>query len=202
MSYFDRYTRGDNFQAACTGSVPHQLPVFSGFQHLCQSRQGVYFINIHLLYFFPYNITSIHWKNILLNFKVFHYFIEQRPELESKDQFYDGLHVCMHILNAFHSVVLNGFFTFSPNWSWKSFNWLHVLHPQENAHFSISEALIAAIEQMKWNHVISPKDREDPEEEDSDEEINKLKQRIRIRKQQKLREVSPNPKCIHIHYYV
>lgn len=55
---------------------------------------------------------------------------------------------------------------------------------------------------MKWNHVISPKDREDPEEEDSDEEINKLKQRIRIRKQQKLREVSPNPKCIHIHYYV
>lgn len=59
---------------------------------------------------------------------------------------------------------------------------------KENAHFSISEALIAAIEQMKWNHVISPKDREDPEEEDSDEEINKLKQRIRIRKQQKLRE--------------
>ena len=29
---------------------------------------------------------------------------------------------------------------------------------QENAHFSISEALIAAIEQMKWNHLISPKD--------------------------------------------
>ncbi|XP_061171620.1 run domain Beclin-1-interacting and cysteine-rich domain-containing protein-like [Saccostrea echinata] len=59
---------------------------------------------------------------------------------------------------------------------------------KENAHFSISEALIAAIEQMKWNHVISPKVREDPDEEDSDEEINKLKQRIRIRKQQKLRE--------------
>ncbi|XP_062601083.1 run domain Beclin-1-interacting and cysteine-rich domain-containing protein-like isoform X2 [Saccostrea cucullata] len=59
---------------------------------------------------------------------------------------------------------------------------------KENAHFSISEALIAAIEQMKWNHVISPKIREDVDEEDSDEEINKLKQRIRIRKQQKLRE--------------
>lgn len=79
---------------------------------------------------------------------------------------------------------------------------LIVLHPQENAHFSISEALIAAIEQMKWNHVISPKDREDPEEEDSDEEINKLKQRIRIRKQQKLREVSPTPNCIYINYYL
>lgn len=79
---------------------------------------------------------------------------------------------------------------------------LIVLHPQENAHFSISEALIAAIEQMKWNHVISLKDREDPEEEDSDEEINKLKQRIRIRKQQKLREVSPTPNCIYIYYYL
>ena len=63
---------------------------------------------------------------------------------------------------------------------------------QENAHFSISEALIAAIEQMKWNHVISPKERaaDIEEEEDSDEEINKLKQRIRIRKQQKLKEVA------------
>ncbi|XP_048745688.2 run domain Beclin-1-interacting and cysteine-rich domain-containing protein-like isoform X2 [Ostrea edulis] len=59
---------------------------------------------------------------------------------------------------------------------------------KENAHFSISEALIAAIEQMKWNHVISPKVQEDVDDEDSDEEINKLKQRIRIRKQQKLRE--------------
>nr|XP_022343883.1 run domain Beclin-1-interacting and cysteine-rich domain-containing protein-like isoform X3 [Crassostrea virginica] len=61
---------------------------------------------------------------------------------------------------------------------------------KENAHFSISEALIAAIEQMKWNHVISPKERaaDIEEEEDSDEEINKLKQRIRIRKQQKLKE--------------
>ena len=29
---------------------------------------------------------------------------------------------------------------------------------QENAHISISEVLIAAIEQMKWNHLISPKD--------------------------------------------
>ena len=45
---------------------------------------------------------------------------------------------------------------------------------------------------MKWNHVISPKERAEDieEEEDSDEEINKLKQRIRIRKQQKLKEVA------------
>ncbi|KAK3095842.1 hypothetical protein FSP39_019904 [Pinctada imbricata] len=60
---------------------------------------------------------------------------------------------------------------------------------KENAHFSISEALIAAIEQMKWNHVISPHMPENiQEEEDSDEEIQRLKQKIRIRKREKLKE--------------
>ncbi|XP_060070855.1 run domain Beclin-1-interacting and cysteine-rich domain-containing protein-like [Ylistrum balloti] len=58
---------------------------------------------------------------------------------------------------------------------------------KENAHFSISEALIAAIEQMKWNHIISPQTREE-DEGDSDEEIQELKQRIRIRKRERLKE--------------
>ncbi|XP_033760801.1 run domain Beclin-1-interacting and cysteine-rich domain-containing protein-like isoform X1 [Pecten maximus] len=58
---------------------------------------------------------------------------------------------------------------------------------KENAHFSISEALIAAIEQMKWNHIISPHTHEE-EEGDSDEEIQELKQRIRIRKRERLKE--------------
>ena len=63
---------------------------------------------------------------------------------------------------------------------------------KENAHFSISEALIAAIEQMKWNHLISPKDKQswDQEEGESDEEIQELKQRIRIRKRERLKEVN------------
>jgi run domain Beclin-1 interacting cysteine-rich containing protein len=43
------------------------------------------------------------------------------------------------------------------------------------AHFSISEALIAAIEQMKWNHIIAPQQAQENEEEDSDEEIQQLK---------------------------
>ncbi|XP_071165105.1 run domain Beclin-1-interacting and cysteine-rich domain-containing protein-like isoform X1 [Mytilus edulis] len=59
---------------------------------------------------------------------------------------------------------------------------------KENAHFSISEALIAAIEQMKWNHIISPHQNRENEEEDSDEEIQELKQRIRIRKRERLKE--------------
>ncbi|WAQ98287.1 RUBIC-like protein [Mya arenaria] len=61
---------------------------------------------------------------------------------------------------------------------------------KENAHFSISEALIAAIEQMKWNHLIGTGEGsvqlEEPD--DSDEEIKQLQQRIRIRKRQKLKE--------------
>ncbi|KAK6195419.1 hypothetical protein SNE40_000855 [Patella caerulea] len=58
---------------------------------------------------------------------------------------------------------------------------------KENAHFSISEALIAAIEQMKWNHVIRPSKDSDIEEE-SDEEIQQLRQRIRIRRRERLSE--------------
>ena len=60
--------------------------------------------------------------------------------------------------------------------------------PQENAHFSISEALIAAIEQMKWNQVIRPAHDSDPSV-DSDEEIQELKQRIRIRRNERMKEV-------------
>lgn len=61
---------------------------------------------------------------------------------------------------------------------------------QENAHFSISEALIAAIEQMKWNQVLRPQQTSDDHElGDSDEEIQVLKQRIRIRRQARLKEV-------------
>ena len=59
---------------------------------------------------------------------------------------------------------------------------------QENAHFSISEALIAAIEQMKWNQILRPSEESDPEI-DSDEEIQELKQRIRIRRRERLKEV-------------
>lgn len=59
---------------------------------------------------------------------------------------------------------------------------------RENAHFSISEILISAIEQMKWKHVISPRRISDNEEGDSDEEIQHLKQRIRIRRHERMRE--------------
>ncbi|KFQ33490.1 Run domain Beclin-1 interacting and cysteine-rich containing protein, partial [Merops nubicus] len=53
---------------------------------------------------------------------------------------------------------------------------------KENAHFSISESLIAAIELMKCN--MMSRQLEEEEEEDSDKEIQKLKQKIRIRRQQ------------------
>lgn len=53
--------------------------------------------------------------------------------------------------------------------------------PQENAHFSICESLIAAIELMKCN--MTNRQLEE-EEEDSDKEIQELKQKIRIRRQQ------------------
>lgn len=48
--------------------------------------------------------------------------------------------------------------------------------------------------------MISPKERAEDieEEEDSDEEINKLKQRIRIRKQQKLKEVAWATNLAHV----
>ncbi|GAB6024211.1 hypothetical protein CHUAL_008910 [Chamberlinius hualienensis] len=57
---------------------------------------------------------------------------------------------------------------------------------KENAHFSISEALIAAIEQIKCNQMLKIAEEED--QESDDEEIKHLKQRIRIRKRQKLQE--------------
>ncbi|XP_050819740.1 run domain Beclin-1-interacting and cysteine-rich domain-containing protein isoform X8 [Gopherus flavomarginatus] len=52
---------------------------------------------------------------------------------------------------------------------------------KENAHFSISESLIAAIELMKCN--VMNRQLEE-EEEESDKEIQELKQKIRIRRQQ------------------
>uniref|UniRef100_A0A8C8RWE8 Rubicon autophagy regulator n=1 Tax=Pelusios castaneus TaxID=367368 RepID=A0A8C8RWE8_9SAUR len=52
---------------------------------------------------------------------------------------------------------------------------------KENAHFSISESLIAAIELMKCNLMSR---RLEEEEEESDKEIQELKQKIRIRRQQ------------------
>ncbi|XP_069473628.1 run domain Beclin-1-interacting and cysteine-rich domain-containing protein isoform X3 [Ambystoma mexicanum] len=52
---------------------------------------------------------------------------------------------------------------------------------KENAHFSISESLIAAIELMKCNMMSRQQQEED---EDSDKEIQELKQKIRMRRQQ------------------
>lgn len=53
---------------------------------------------------------------------------------------------------------------------------------RENAHFSISEAMIAVIEQIKWKRELK---LEEEQGEESDEEINNLKQRIRLRRRQK-----------------
>ncbi|XP_072245455.1 run domain Beclin-1-interacting and cysteine-rich domain-containing protein isoform X1 [Leuresthes tenuis] len=53
---------------------------------------------------------------------------------------------------------------------------------KENAHFSISESLIAAIELMKCN--MRRQEEEGEEEGDSDSEIQQLKQKIRLRRQQ------------------
>ncbi|XP_051873270.1 run domain Beclin-1-interacting and cysteine-rich domain-containing protein isoform X2 [Pristis pectinata] len=53
---------------------------------------------------------------------------------------------------------------------------------KENAHFSISESLIAAIELMKCN--LMKKQMMEDDEDDSDKEIRELKQKIRIRRQQ------------------
>ncbi|XP_012286389.1 run domain Beclin-1-interacting and cysteine-rich domain-containing protein isoform X2 [Orussus abietinus] len=58
---------------------------------------------------------------------------------------------------------------------------------RENAHFSISEAMIAAIEQIKCNRQLRLVDET---VEESDEEINNLKQRIRLRRRQKQEEKS------------
>ncbi|GFU73894.1 run domain Beclin-1-interacting and cysteine-rich domain-containing protein [Trichonephila clavipes] len=59
---------------------------------------------------------------------------------------------------------------------------------RENAHFSISEALIAVIERMKCSRTLKMVE----EENESDEEIRVLKQRIRIRKRERQREKLKN----------
>ncbi|XP_063162336.1 run domain Beclin-1-interacting and cysteine-rich domain-containing protein isoform X2 [Candoia aspera] len=62
---------------------------------------------------------------------------------------------------------------------------------KENAHFSISESLIAAIELMKCNMMNR---RIEEEEEESDKVIQDLKQKIRIRRQQ-IRTRYLHPAC-------
>lgn len=57
---------------------------------------------------------------------------------------------------------------------------------RENAHFSVCEAMISVIEQMKCNRELRL--AEDANEEESDEEINSLKQRIRLRRRQRFEE--------------
>lgn len=56
---------------------------------------------------------------------------------------------------------------------------------RENAHFSISEAIISAIEQVKCNQWLQAAEEA---AEESDEEIIRLKQRIRLRRSQKQEE--------------
>ncbi|XP_049801499.1 run domain Beclin-1-interacting and cysteine-rich domain-containing protein isoform X1 [Schistocerca nitens] len=55
---------------------------------------------------------------------------------------------------------------------------------RENAHFSISEAIIAAIEQMKCNRKLCVSRENNAVGEESDEDMYHLKQRIRIRRRQ------------------
>lgn len=75
---------------------------------------------------------------------------------------------------------------FHPSAEFKStsafFRSILLCDPQENAHFSISESLIAAIELMKYN--LRHQEEEGEEEGDSDSEIQQLKQKIRLRRQQ------------------
>ncbi|XP_023704978.1 run domain Beclin-1-interacting and cysteine-rich domain-containing protein isoform X3 [Cryptotermes secundus] len=59
---------------------------------------------------------------------------------------------------------------------------------RENAHFSICEAMIAAIEQVKCNHQLSVAEETGEVGDESDEEINHLKQRIRMRRRQRQEE--------------
>ncbi|KAI4464796.1 phox (px) domain-containing protein [Holotrichia oblita] len=56
---------------------------------------------------------------------------------------------------------------------------------RENAHFSISEAMISAMEQIRCKRNLKLADEH---AEESDEEINNLKQRIRLRRREKLEE--------------
>jgi len=58
---------------------------------------------------------------------------------------------------------------------------------RENAHFSVCEAMIAAIEQVKCNR-LQRRLLDDVVDDESDEEINRLKQRIRLRRRQRQEE--------------
>lgn len=62
---------------------------------------------------------------------------------------------------------------------------------QENAHFAIADMLISAFEQMKWETFLRQQSLMDnvTEESESDEEINELKQRICMRRRERLVEV-------------
>lgn len=68
---------------------------------------------------------------------------------------------------------------------------------KENAHFSICESLIAAIELMKCNMRRPPEEAE--EDGDSDSEIQQLKQKIRLRRQQIRRNRLPPPTAASHH---
>uniref|UniRef100_A0A1V1FQN1 Putative cysteine-rich protein 5 n=1 Tax=Reticulitermes speratus TaxID=60591 RepID=A0A1V1FQN1_9NEOP len=59
---------------------------------------------------------------------------------------------------------------------------------RENAHFSISEAMIAVIEQVKCNRQLHIAEETGEVGDESDEEINHLKQRIRMRRRQRQEE--------------
>ena len=61
---------------------------------------------------------------------------------------------------------------------------------QENSHFKISDVLISVFEQMTWDASLRKKDgTSDHSDDDSDVEINSLKQRIRIRRRERQLEV-------------
>ncbi|XP_034035868.1 run domain Beclin-1-interacting and cysteine-rich domain-containing protein isoform X2 [Thalassophryne amazonica] len=66
---------------------------------------------------------------------------------------------------------------------------------KENAHFSISESLIAAIELMKYN--MRRQEEQGEEEGDSDSEIQQLKQKIRLRRQQIRRSCTTSQHIFH-----
>lgn len=59
---------------------------------------------------------------------------------------------------------------------------------RENAHFSISEAMIAAIEQVKCNKEVQTAPAPEDVADESDEEIIQLKQRLRLRRHQRQEE--------------
>ncbi|KAK3925173.1 Run domain Beclin-1-interacting and cysteine-rich domain-containing protein [Frankliniella fusca] len=59
---------------------------------------------------------------------------------------------------------------------------------RENAHFSISEAMISAIEQVKCNKEVQTAPTTEDGADESDEEIIQLKQRLRLRRHQRQEE--------------